>query len=85
MTTIPTMGKKATSPCPINLQEAARLTAAQVKINAKIGINIWPIAIVSIVQWLLLSLSESVELFLFQRKSGKCVNEKKRNLLFGRT
>ena len=49
LTTMPTMGKNATSPWPINLQEAAKQTAAHIKIATRIGVTIWPIAIVSIV------------------------------------
>lgn len=46
---MPTIGRKATSPWPINLQEAAKHTAAHIKIATRIGVTIWPIAIVSIV------------------------------------
>ena len=49
LTTMPTMGKKATSPWPINLHETAKQRAAQTKISARIGVSIWPIAIVPIV------------------------------------
>ena len=49
LTTMPTIGRNATSPWPINLQEAAKHTAAHIKIATRIGVTIWPIAIVSIV------------------------------------